>query len=166
MKNLLKFPVLFTVIAISACKSHKSVESYNYSANDSCAVKTDLSVHSLVGIGKNETNSSHLAQDHMEFSEGAGEITINPNGEVSIKGLKSADFMHNDADKQSITTVASNDSITVQSQTKTAKASYATKKTMTTNPTVSSIWQKTLLFIALIIIVILSIRFLLKRVFN
>ncbi|MDE6560950.1 MAG: hypothetical protein K2K75_06200 [Muribaculaceae bacterium] len=166
MKNLLKYPILVSVIAISACKSHKPVEAFHYSANDSCLVQSNLSVNSFVAIEKNETISSRLAQDHMEFSEGAGEIIINSNGEISIKGLNSADLIRHDTHKQSITAVSTNDSITVQTQAKTAKATDTTSKAVSANPTVSSTWQKILLFIAFIIIVILSFRFLLKRFFN
>lgn len=166
MKNFLKFPILLAVIAVSACRSHKTVEASGYSANDSCIVQTDLSIHSLTNIEHSESITTHLAQDHMEFSDGAGEITINPNGEVSIKGLKSADLMHHDTHTQSITTVSTNDSITVQSLAKTAKATDTTTKAISTNPTVSSTWLKTLLIIALTIIVILSFRSILKRFFN
>ena len=166
MKNLLKYPILVSFIAISACKSHKPVEAFNYSANDSCMVQTDLSVHSLVDIEKNETISSRLAQDHMEFSDGGGEITIHPNGEVSIKGLKSTYHMRYDSHKQSATTASNNDSIIAKSQTKTAKTTDATSKTTATNPKDSSMWQKILLLIVLIIVFILSIRFVLKRFFN
>ena len=166
MKNLLKYPILVSFIAISACKSHKPVEAFNYSANDSCMVQTDLSVHSLSNIEKNESITTRLAQDHLDFSDGGGEITIHPNGEVSIKGLKSAHLMRHDSHKQSATTASNNDSITAKSQTKTAKTTDAKSKTMVTNPTSSSIWQKILLLILLIIVFILSMRFILKRFSN
>ena len=166
MKNYLKIPILFTVVAISACRSHKTVEQSNYSANDSCEIQTEVIAHNLTNIVKNEIISSHFVQDHLEFSDEVGEIRINSNGEVSIKGIKSDDIMRNDTHKQSTATTAVTDSITAISHEKSVKATDTTSKAIATNPTVSLIWIKITLFIGLIIVFILSIRSNFKRFFN
>lgn len=166
MKHSLKFPILFTLIAISACRSHKTVEVSNYSTNDSCIVQTDLRVHSLSNIEKNESITTRIAQDLMEFSDGAGEILIHSNGEVSIKGLKSAHITRHDTHKQSATTDTTSDSITAKTQTKSIKTRVATSKSMATNPTFSSTWLRILFFVGLILIFVLSMRSVLKRFFN
>ncbi len=154
MKHSLKFPILFIVIAFSACRSHKTVEVSNSSANDSCIVQTDLSVHSLTNIEKTESISSCIAQDHLEFSDGAGEIKIHPNGEVSIKGLKSAYLMHQNTHKQSEASVVTSDSITATSQEKSTKTTTSATKTNTSIPISSSTWIKIIFFIIIIILII------------
>ncbi|MDE6697699.1 MAG: hypothetical protein K2K25_12535 [Muribaculaceae bacterium] len=166
MKNYLKIPILFTVFAISACRSHKTVEQSNYSANDSCEIQTEVRVHYLTNFEKTESISSCLVQDHLEFSDEAGEIRIYSNGEVTIKGIKSAYIMRNDTHKQSTTTTAVTDSITAISNEKSVKATDTTSRAIATNPTFSLIWIKITLFIGLIIVFILSIRSCLKRFFN
>ena len=158
MKNFLKIPILFTVVAISACKSHKTVDVSNYSANDSCAIQTDLSVHSLNIIEKTESISSCITQDHLEFSDGAGEIRINSIGEVSIKGLKSAYLMRQNAHEQSVTTAATTDSITAKSQEKSAKITTFATKAEAKIPVSSSIWIKIIFFIIIIILLIRIMR--------
>ena len=158
MKNYLKIPILLTVIAFSACRSHKAIEVSDYSANDSCVAQTDLRVHSFTNIAKNETISSHLAQDHMEFSDGAGEIRIYSNGQVSIKGLKSANLMRQNTKKHSAMTVAITDSVTATSHEKSAKITTSATKAEATIPVSSSIWIKILFVIIIIILIIRFIR--------
>lgn len=154
MKHFLKFPILFTVIAFSACRGHKVIEVSDYSANDSCVAQTDLRVHSFTNIAKNETIYSHLAQDHMEFSDGAGEIKIHPNGEVSIKGLKSAYLMHQNTKKHSVTTAAITDSVTATSHEKSTKITTSATKNNTSIPISSSTWLIVLFFIIIAILLI------------
>lgn len=166
MKNFLKFPILFTVLAACGCRSHKTVEVSNYSSNDTCVVQTDLSVHSLTNIEKTESIFSCHAQDLMEFSDEAGEIRIHRNGEMSVKGLKSAHLIRHDIHKQSETTAASNDSLTAKSHTKSSMATSTATKANSTIPATFSIWLKILLFIRLIILLIISTRHVLKRFFN
>ncbi|MDE5998048.1 MAG: hypothetical protein K2G77_07565 [Muribaculaceae bacterium] len=166
MTNFSKFPILFAVIAISACRSHKTIEASSYSANDSCIVQTDLSAHSLTNIEHNESIITHLAQDYMEFSDGAGEIRINSVGEVSIKGLRSVYLIHQNTHEQSVTTAATTDSLTAKSHTKSVKKTATATKANAAIPAISSSQFKIILFIALIIIFILSIRSVLNRFFN
>lgn len=166
MKNFLKFPILLTVLAACGCRSHKTVEVSNYSSNDTCVVQTDLSVHSLTNIEKTESISSRLAQDLMEFSDGAGEIRIHRNGEMSVKGLKSVHLVRHDIHKQSAITAAINDSLTAKSHTKSSMATSTATKANATIPATSSIRLKILLFIGLILLLIISTRHVLKRFFN
>ncbi|MDE6522686.1 MAG: hypothetical protein K2L17_07705 [Muribaculaceae bacterium] len=158
MKNYLKFSILFIVIAISACRSHKTVEVSNYSANDSCIVQTDLSVRSFTNIEKTESISSCIAQDHLEFSDGAGEIRINSIGEVSIKGLKSAYLIHQNTHERSVTTATTTNSLTATSNEKSAKITTSATKAEATIPVSSSTWLKIILFIIIIILIIRFIR--------
>ena len=166
MKNFLKIPILFTVVAISACRSHRIVEESNYSDKDSCEIQTEVIAHHLTNVEKTESISSSVAQDHLEFSDGAGEIRINSIGEVSIKGLKSAYLMRQNTHERSVTTAATTDSLTAKSQEKSLKATDTMSKAIETNPNVSLIGIKLTLFIGIIIVFILSIRSGLKRVFN
>lgn len=158
MKNFLKFPILFTVIAVSACRSHKTVEVSDYSTNDSCVVQTDLRVHSLANIEKNESIASRLTQDHMEFSEGAGEIRIYSNGEVSVKGLKSAYLIRHEAHKQSTITAAINDSLDAKSHIQSSKTTVAATKANAITSSTSSIWLKFILFMIIAILIIRIVR--------
>lgn len=155
MKNISKFPILFAVIAISACRSHKTVEVSNYSANDSCEIQTEVRAHRLINVEKTESISSFIAHDHMEFSDSTGEIRINSNGEVSIKGLKSAYLVRHDIHQKSVTTAATIDSIAVQSHEKSVKITTTATKAVATNPILSDILLK---FIFLMMIIILLIR--------
>ena len=166
MKNFLRIPILFTVITISACRSHKIVEESNYSDKDSCEIQTEVIAHHFTNVEKTESISSSVAHNHIEFSDGAGEIKINPNGEVSIKGLKSAYLMHQNTHEQSVTTAMTADSLTAKSQEKSLKVTDTMSKAIATHPNVFLIWIKITLFIGLIIVFILSIRSGLKRVFN
>ncbi|MDE7420554.1 MAG: hypothetical protein K2N35_10130 [Muribaculaceae bacterium] len=159
MKNLLKIPILFTVVAVSACRSHKKVEVSDHYATDSCKVQTDLTVHSITNIEKNEYIDSLLAQDQLEFKDGAGEIRIHSNGEVSIKGLKSAHLMRQNTHKHSATTVTLNDSVAAKSQIKSTKTTTKATKANTVIPVASSIWLKVLSFIIIPILVLLTIRY-------
>lgn len=166
MKHLLKFTFLFTVVAFAACRSQKTVEVSNHSANDSCEVQTDLRVHSITNIEKNESIASCFTRDHIEFSEGAGEIRMHPNGEVSIKGLKSASLMRQDTRKQSATTININDSVAAKSQIKSTKATTKATKVNAKIPAASSIWLKIVLVFCLVIIVFISTRYIHKSFSN
>lgn len=157
MKTFSKFPILFAVIAISACRSHKTVEVSNYSANDSCEIQTEVRAHHLINEEKTESISSCIAHDHMEFSDSAGEIRINSDGEVSIKGLKSAYLIRHDIHQQTVTTSATNDSIIVQSHEKSAKTSAIATKTNAITSSTSSLWIEFILFMLIAILIIISI---------
>lgn len=162
MKKFLKFPIIFTVIAVSACRSHNTVEVSNYSTNDSCEIKTYVRALSLTNIEQNESIVSRLTQDHMEFNDGTGEIRIHSNGEVSIKGLKSAYLTRHDIHKQSATTATIKDSLTAKSHTKSTKTTDVTSKANTTIPATFSLCLKILSLIVLIILSILSILYIKK----
>lgn len=163
MKNLLKFTFLFTVVVFSACRSHKTVEVSNYSSNDSCEVHTDLRVHSISDIEITESIASRLKQDLVEFNDGAGEIRINPNGEVSIKGLKSANILRQDVHKQSSTSVTTNDSVTAMSQIESVTATTKATKANATIPVASSSWLKFIIVFGMIIILFISTRYIHKH---
>lgn len=154
MKNLLKIPILFTVLATSACRSHKTADVSNCSSNDSCVVQTDLNVHSITNVEKTESISSCLAKDHMEFSDGAGEILIHSNGEVSVKGLKSVYHTNYDTHKQSVITADINDSLTAKSHSKSTKATVSATKTTDTILATPSVLFKIILFMIIALLLI------------
>ncbi len=163
MKNPLKILFLFAVVAFSACRSHKAIEASNYSANDSCVVQSDLGIHSITNIETTESIASCLTQDHIEFNDEAGEISIHSNGEVSIKGIKSVYLLRQDTHKQSATAITTNDSVTAKTQVKSEKV---TTKANSINPIASSIWLKIFFFIALTFLSFLTIRYLKKLWLN
>lgn len=166
MKNLSKFPILFIVVAFSACRSHKAVEVSNYTSNDSCIVQTNLGISSHINTETTESISSYIAKDFMEFSDGAGEIRIHSTGDVSIKGLKSACIMSRDYHKQSATTVALNDNVNANSYKKSANETAAEAKDISIIPIGSSIRLKIFSFMTITAIIFLAMRYFKKLWLN
>lgn len=96
MRNYNKIPFLFTIVVFSGCKSSKMIEESSFSYVDSCAVESTVNMQTLTASVAVESIAASCTQDHFDFQDGSGEIQIHPDGEVTVKGLKSASLAHTD----------------------------------------------------------------------
>ncbi len=161
MRNYAKFSILMAFAMISGCRSQKAIEESAMVAADSCKVETSLNVQSLTNIAATETSDSSFSQDHLDFEEGAGIIQIYPNGEVTIKGLKSASLSHQSRCKTADIQISESDTLSAESVSESNSTVASEVKTRKNTPTSNSNWQKHLLLvITLLVVIFLSLEIL------
>ncbi len=162
MRNLANLSIIVAIAMVSGCRSHKAIEESAYTINDSCSLKTSVQVQSMTNIGDSESVDSSLRQDHFDFEEGAGIIQINPDGEVTIKGLKSASLLRKSNHKTSDVQISVSDTLSAESNSESNSAVASEVKTRKDTPSSNSNWLKYLFLVPTILICIFLSLLLLK----
>ncbi len=154
---------LIVILALSACRSHKTTEQTHYVANDSCTTQTNLQLHSISEMAKTELISAHVSQDHIDFHDSIGEIQIQPNGQMTIKGIRSANIARQEIKRLSEMQISLSDSLTEDSSIESGISISSDVKTKTDTPTSSLNWNNISLFIAISLLLLLAIRYFLNH---
>ncbi len=160
MNNFAKFSILMAIAMLFGCRGQKAIEESVYVASDSCKVETSLNVQSLTNMVITESADSSFLQNHFDFEDGAGIIQIHPDGEVTIKGLKSASLIRQSRHKTADIQLSVSDSISAESHSEFSSATGKEIKTRKDTPTSKSNWLKYLL---LVISILIGILFSLKN---
>ncbi len=112
--------------------------------------------HKSLEIGDDlgtESEDSSIRQDHFDFVEGAGIIQIHPDGEVTIKGLKSAAFTRNSIHKTDELQLSESDSLSAESNSESNSSITSEAKTKSETPIPNSRWYKLLFLVGAIFLV-------------
>lgn len=161
MRNYAKFSLLMAFAMLYGCRSHRAIEEATFVANDSCNLESSVNVQRLTDIIAIESVDSISLHDHFDFEDGAGVIQILPDGEVTIKGLKSASLTRNAKCQTSDIQISSSDSLFAESHSKSSSAIESNAKTRRDIPISKSNWLKYLLLvISILICVLLSLQLL------
>ncbi len=159
MKNYAKLSFLLAIAILSDCGSHKAIEESIYVSSDSCKSETTLNVQSLTNIAVTESADSNYRQVHFDFEDGAGIIQIHSDGEVTIKGLKSASLTRKSDHKISDVQISVSDSLSTESYAESNSAVASEVKIRKDTPTSKSNWLKYLfLVISILMVILLSLK--------
>lgn len=156
MRNYAKFSIIMALAILSACRSHKVkvIEESAWTSSDSCTVESTIRIQSLKNIAAAESSDSSFHQDHFDFEEGAGMIQIHPDGEVTIKGLKSASLIRKSNRKTSNIQISESDTLSSESYSESYSATTSEVKPKSETPISTPRWIKLLFLVGAIILVI------------
>ena len=142
---------------LSSCRSQQKLVESTGSAIDSCISKQKLLMQSVMNMDINDSMTSNLIKKHIRFSEGTGEIQIHPDGEVTIKGLKSADITRQDLCEKSAVRTYISDSLSSETDTEFVQTISVAAKEKTVDRLSPYSRLKTILLFALTIIILISV---------
>ena len=142
---------------LSSCRSQQKLVESTGSAIDSCISKQELLMQSVMNMDINDSMTSNLIKKHIRFCEGTGEIQIHPDGEVTIKGLKSADITRHDLCEKSATRTSISDSLASETNTESIQAMSVASKEKTVGRIRPYSRLKTIFLFALTIIILISV---------
>lgn len=100
MRNIVFLAAGLTALNLFSCRTHKTVTDVDQSSTisfiDTTKLVSDTAVHKANAIDTTKTTATLEGGSIIEFVEGGGKVSITPEGNVILAGVKSITERHND----------------------------------------------------------------------
>lgn len=159
MRTFTKSSFLLSLAILASCRSHQAMEESSFTSKDSCTMQASIISQNLTNALATESISSSLSQDRYDFHEGVGEILLHPNGNVTIKGLRSASLARKTQNKESDIHISSSGNFSSDVHSESSNAVAKDEKSVIENPASSNLTRiRILLIVAILIAALFSLK--------